>query len=116
MPNQPAVSPASRPASVCAADVQQCNDGTYVSRDPANNCNFRACPVQILGPDFDNNGCVESVNDFQSFANAFKAKRLAVDYSGDGKIDMDDFFRFADRIGSSQNQQACSRLMTAALS
>ncbi|MBI2108548.1 hypothetical protein HYT54_05470 [Candidatus Woesearchaeota archaeon] len=41
------VSPPTEP--VCAADVQQCNDGTYVSRDPANNCNFRACPTPAPG-------------------------------------------------------------------
>ncbi|MBW8327927.1 MAG: hypothetical protein K0M48_01800 [Thiobacillus sp.] len=28
----------------CAADVQQCPDGSYVSRNPANGCAFEACP------------------------------------------------------------------------
>ncbi len=28
----------------CAADVKQCSDGSYVSRDPNNGCNFKACP------------------------------------------------------------------------
>lgn len=27
----------------CAADVQQCPDGSYVARDPKNNCKFRLC-------------------------------------------------------------------------
>eukprot|EP01059_Diplonema_ambulator_P036737 TRINITY_DN92_c0_g1_i9.p1 TRINITY_DN92_c0_g1~~TRINITY_DN92_c0_g1_i9.p1 ORF type:complete len:154 (+),score=55.33 TRINITY_DN92_c0_g1_i9:58-519(+) len=30
---------------ICTQDVMQCPDGTYVSRDPANNCQFRACPT-----------------------------------------------------------------------
>ncbi len=29
---------------VCPADVRQCPDGTYVSRDPDNGCAFRTCP------------------------------------------------------------------------
>jgi hypothetical protein len=29
----------------CTADVRQCSDGTYVSRDSLNNCNFFACPI-----------------------------------------------------------------------
>jgi len=29
---------------VCAADVKQCPDGSYVSRNPANGCAFDACP------------------------------------------------------------------------
>merc|ERR1712194_637209 len=32
-------------ADVCAADVQECSDGTSVSRDPANGCEFPACRV-----------------------------------------------------------------------
>lgn len=28
----------------CAADVRQCPDGSYVSRNPANNCTFDLCP------------------------------------------------------------------------
>ena len=28
----------------CAADVKQCPDGSYVSRDSENNCEFAACP------------------------------------------------------------------------
>jgi hypothetical protein len=27
----------------CAADVKQCRDGSYVSRNPAQNCAFDAC-------------------------------------------------------------------------
>ena len=33
--------------NVCAQDVQQCPDGSYVARDPANNCNFKPCPTRI---------------------------------------------------------------------
>ncbi len=29
---------------VCAADVQQCSDGSFVSRDVNNNCEFAECP------------------------------------------------------------------------
>jgi len=29
---------------VCAADVKQCADGSFVSRDPTNDCQFKACP------------------------------------------------------------------------
>lgn len=29
---------------VCTADVMECPDGSYVSRDPDNNCEFMACP------------------------------------------------------------------------
>jgi hypothetical protein len=31
-------------AIVCPADVRQCPDGSYVSRDPARGCAFNACP------------------------------------------------------------------------
>merc|ERR1712194_20009 len=36
-------------ADVCAADVQECSDGTSVSRDPANGCEFPACTATCLG-------------------------------------------------------------------
>merc|ERR1711937_1071813 len=29
---------------MCAADVQECSDGSFVSRDPSNDCEFPACP------------------------------------------------------------------------
>lgn len=28
----------------CTQDVKQCPDGSYVGRNPANNCNFYPCP------------------------------------------------------------------------
>lgn len=31
----------------CAADVQECSDGSYVSRNPADDCNFDACPDEM---------------------------------------------------------------------
>jgi len=45
-----AETPATLPSSgksevVCAQDVKQCSDGSYVSRDPAKNCDFKACPT-----------------------------------------------------------------------
>jgi hypothetical protein len=30
-------------AVTCAADLHTCPDGTYVARDPANNCQFQSC-------------------------------------------------------------------------
>jgi hypothetical protein len=30
---------------VCAADVKQCPDGSYVSRNPARGCAFAPCPA-----------------------------------------------------------------------
>jgi len=32
-------------------DVQECDDGTFVSRDPANGCAFKACPKVCTGED-----------------------------------------------------------------
>lgn len=29
----------------CTADVKRCSDGSFVSRDPAQQCAFRACPA-----------------------------------------------------------------------
>jgi hypothetical protein len=29
---------------VCTADVQECADGSFVGRDPLNNCEFKECP------------------------------------------------------------------------
>ena len=37
----------------CAMDVQMCKDGTAVSRDPENDCEFTECP-SILSFIFDN--------------------------------------------------------------
>lgn len=37
-------SPSSQP-QVCTTDVKACPDGSFVSRDPANSCNFRNCPI-----------------------------------------------------------------------
>jgi hypothetical protein len=31
-------------AFVCAADVSECPDGSFVSRNPANGCKFDPCP------------------------------------------------------------------------
>jgi hypothetical protein len=54
IPVQPAAgkpSPAGPPpppmpdgAIVCPTDVRQCPDGRFVSRNPANDCAFDACP------------------------------------------------------------------------
>lgn len=29
----------------CASDVKECSDGSFVSRNPDNSCEFKACPV-----------------------------------------------------------------------
>lgn len=36
------------PASgtICTMDIRDCSDGSYVSRDPQNGCNFEPCPEQ----------------------------------------------------------------------
>ena len=41
---QPPPPPMSDDPIVCAADVKQCPDSTYVSRNPANGCAFDLCP------------------------------------------------------------------------
>ena len=33
----------------CAADARECSDGTFVSRNPANNCEFFDCPAETGG-------------------------------------------------------------------
>src|SRR3989344_3218798 len=37
---------------ICTLDAKQCPDGSYVSRDPANNCEFFACPETGIPLDF----------------------------------------------------------------
>lgn len=36
--------PATREQVFCPQDVRQCPDGSWVGRDPDNNCRFRPCP------------------------------------------------------------------------
>merc|ERR1719213_1010739 len=39
---------------MCAQDIQECSDGSFVSRDPANGCEFPACPSDdYRSEDFD---------------------------------------------------------------
>jgi len=45
------------PEVACAADVQECADGSYASRDPANNCAFRLCPEEELACAMDVSEC-----------------------------------------------------------
>ncbi|PIR23288.1 MAG: hypothetical protein COV44_03665 [Deltaproteobacteria bacterium CG11_big_fil_rev_8_21_14_0_20_45_16] len=35
---------------ICAADVEACADGSYVARDPKNQCKFKACPKSNAKP------------------------------------------------------------------
>ena len=30
---------------ICTQDVMECEDGSFVSRDPLNNCKFEECPI-----------------------------------------------------------------------
>lgn len=39
--------PPSKPENMmCTADVKQCSDGSFVSRNGKNGCAFKACPAQ----------------------------------------------------------------------
>jgi hypothetical protein len=44
LPFAPPPPPMPEEAGSCAADVKQCPDGSYVSRDPDNACAFKPCP------------------------------------------------------------------------
>jgi len=35
-------------STACIDDVQECPDGSFVSRDPDNNCEFEACPASVV--------------------------------------------------------------------
>jgi hypothetical protein len=37
--------------AVCAQDVKECADGSYVSRDPANGCEFKSCTSSTTTPE-----------------------------------------------------------------
>merc|ERR1712048_1550394 len=36
----------------CSSDVMECWDGSFVSRDPHNNCEFESCPAQPVKLDY----------------------------------------------------------------
>jgi hypothetical protein len=42
---------------VCATDVKTCPDGSSVSRDVANNCQFKACPIITPNPTCNQDTC-----------------------------------------------------------
>ncbi len=44
LPYAPPPPPMPEEVGSCAADVKQCPDGSYVSRNPAKDCAFDACP------------------------------------------------------------------------
>jgi len=44
LPPAPPPPPLADDRIVCTADVKQCADGSYVSRNPAKNCAFKPCP------------------------------------------------------------------------
>lgn len=35
--------------AMCSAEVMICPDGSFVGRDPAHNCSFKACPSDGYG-------------------------------------------------------------------
>lgn len=35
--------PSSEEMKICTMDVKECPDGSFVSRDPENNCKFKEC-------------------------------------------------------------------------
>jgi len=46
---------------VCATDINECSDGSYVSRNPDNNCEFDPCPEEcpsIIGWRIEGNNCI----------------------------------------------------------
>ena len=45
---QPAA-PVEAEPKLCPADVQECADGSFVARDPENNCQFKPCPAPTVG-------------------------------------------------------------------
>ena len=44
LPPAPPPPPMTDDGGACAADVKQCPDGRYVSRNPEKDCAFDACP------------------------------------------------------------------------
>lgn len=44
LPPAPPPPPLPEHTVACAADVKQCADGSFVSRNPARDCAFDACP------------------------------------------------------------------------
>lgn len=45
----PVEKPAQNDVKLCAADVMICPDGTFVTRDPANDCNYKLCSEDGYG-------------------------------------------------------------------
>lgn len=83
---------------VCAADVKQCDDGTYVPRDPQNGCNFKPCPTtQDNAADLNRDGLVDLL-DYNilvvNFGSTNPNNRQQGDLDGNNKIDIFDFNLF----------------------
>lgn len=64
---------------ICTADAKLCPDGTYVSRDPQNGCQFSTCPPTQVDPDCPNRSfadinqdCVVETKDLQLFLEEFR--------------------------------------------
>lgn len=109
----PSVSPSSSPVSsvtpggaICTADVKKCSDGSYVARNPFQNCQFSACPGEVEvspspGPtcdtsaDFDANGRVD-ILDYSTLAADFfsSGPNLQTDLNCDLLVDLIDYTLF----------------------
>ena len=48
---------------VCSADVKKCSDGSYVARDPENDCQFKKCPNNKLEDDLEDDNETEERDD-----------------------------------------------------
>lgn len=66
---------------ICTTDVQACPDGSYVSRDPQNGCQFPACPEPQDNDECPNRSfsdlnkdCVVDTKDLQIFLEEFRKK------------------------------------------
>lgn len=98
---------------VCAADVKQCPDGSYVSRDSGNNCEFVACPsannsgnqiandsqsqpktieISISGFDFSPSTIIINVGDTVKWTNKDSMQHTVTSYTGN-ELDSPGFYR-----------------------
>ena len=95
---------------VCAADVKQCSDGSYVSRDSGNNCEFAACPsannsgnsdnetqpktieISISGFDFNPSTITVNVGDTVKWTNKDSMQHTVTSYTGN-ELDSPGFYR-----------------------
>lgn len=82
---------------VCAMDIKICSDGSTVSRDPNNNCNFLACPRNQEPPIIINESCTADVYITCSNGVRYKSKNCI-----NGTLT--DVMYFANPCGTTTNQ------------